>query len=167
MCVYLIFNPQCHTSLSETLLCFVPGINCFVLLLGWINSKRNVAGSESDILDSISRQTFNKCPQELFKQDTSRQYRSNTHQKQVPPFLKSHSDWELVANNEDGGLSFQTVGDMMRTELEDPVYSIPDLSLPDKHNLLGHSSSVNENYYSTTTDSEPHEAFRVCLPAFL
>ena len=124
-------------------------------------STRKVAGSESDLLESLSRQaspTFQERRQ------------SEIQRNPIPPILKAHSDGVLVTQMESPsgnirhrGIESRYVNDLQnmtkRENNDQPVYSIPDLTIS---NPTRKKSLPNNHYYSPTTP-EPHEAFRVCL----
>ena len=122
-----------------------------------MQSSRRVVGSESDLLDSLSRdQKVNNF---------NNQWQSAARPKKIPPILKSHSDWGLAASMNDFQTNMQVRGrnehSMMTKNLDEPVYSIPDLKVCNSH-IFKPLSNSSSHYYSPTTP-EPHEPFRVCL----
>ena len=125
------------------------------------SSTRKIAGSESDLLESLSRQAS-----PTFQERRPSEIQRNP----IPPILKAHSDGVLLTQMESysGNIGhrriengqFCDLQNMTRSENKDPpIYSIPDLTIS---NPTRKKSLPNNHYYSPTTP-EPHEAFRVCL----
>ena len=125
------------------------------------SSTRKVAGSESDLLESLSRQaspTFEERRQ------------SEIQRSPIPPILKAHSDGVLLTQMENysgnvrhRGIENGHVNDlqnMTRSKNNDtPIYSIPDLTISNPTR----KKSLPKNHYYSPTSPEPHEVFRVCL----
>ena len=129
-----------------------------------------MAASESDLLDILSRDHTNR--KKLYIDQKS----SNIHSYgKHPSIVKSHSDGVLTmfsAQNNASGIQRASINhdnsdkEMMST-LEEPVYSVPDLTIANCYvpKLLVKDNS-DHNYYSQNTSSSPssHESFRVGLP---
>ena len=128
-----------------------------------------MAASESDLLDIISRDHTNR------KKLCINQKSSNisSHGKH-PPIVKSHSDGVLTMASLENDASYiqrtQTNNNDpdrdTKSTLEEPVYSVPDLTLANCYVPKQHAKDIFEhNYYSQNTPSSPssHESFRVCL----
>ena len=128
-----------------------------------------MAASESDLLDMISRDHTNR--KKLYINQKS----SNIHSYgKHPSIVKSHSDGVLTLSSVENDASHiqrtpirhdNSDREMMNT-LEEPVYSVPDLTIANCYvPKLFAKDILDHHYYSQNTSSSPssHESFRVCL----
>ena len=124
-----------------------------------IKTRRKVAGSESDLVHSLTREDSKNTDSTWHQRG-----RGPRHQ----PISKSHSDWGLIPpsyseavsssnNNFQDRNKFASNFRTSQSRLTEHVYSQPDLTFSTPH--------FNPNsYYSPATNlsSSSHESFRVC-----
>ena len=128
-----------------------------------------MAASESDLLDILSRDHTNRKKLYIDQKSSS----ISSYGKH-PSIVKSHSDGVLTLSSVENDASHiqrtpirhdNSDREMMNT-LEEPVYSVPDLTIANCYvPKLFAKDILDHHYYSQNTSSSPssHESFRVCL----
>ena len=131
-----------------------------------------MAASESDLLDIIAQDHTNR--KKLYIDQKSRKIHSYGKH---PSIVKSHSEGILTMSSIENDASdiqrtpmkHENSDREMISALEEPVYSVPDLTIANCYVPKRLVKDIfDHNYYSQNTSSSSsspssHESFRVCL----